>query len=779
MTDLHPSEAYERADPIWIRFEQLPAAEARRLDINLMSGRVGKLFGALRLLLPVYDGAGDIIALKSRPINLDKSGSRTLGAVKGGIMANRAAHDILSGIDTEPQAVVIVEGETDLWAWQSMLGSERLAVFATGQGLWSPEVAARIPAGSRVYLRTDLDDEGERYAERIARTLAHRCECFRLRGEQGVDDSDRWLADELDRLPATGCVRYVVGASSSERQHREQREQEEPDENWSATRGRAYVQAAIDRACDDITSASEHGRNQTLNRAAYGIGRVLHLPGAVAREAAMAALVEAGRSAGLKRSECRRTVKSGLDAGERHKRTPESRGRPDAPRSGGGRPGGGSSPAAAAQEEPATDEAAEPSPAREMKAAPAAHWTDRLITTQRGGLRNCQANVNTIMCNDPAWLGVLAFDEFANVVRTLQCPPWGPDEADSSWQSGQEWQDQDDSRTRCWIMREHYFEPAAEKAYFGARQVAFHNAFHPVRDYLSGLEWDGVERVDRWLAEYCSAEDCEHNRLVGRWWLISGVARVFEPGCQVDHVLVLEGHVQGEGKSSAFRALMPDVEWFHGSKIDIGSKDGLQTLQGVWLLELAELDGITSKKAAEELKAFLTCTDDRFRPPYGRALARWQRQCFFGATVNSCEYLRDMTGNRRWWPVKTPLVDVAKISADRDQLWAEAVHLYRDNQQWWPSTQEHREMLADRVDARTVADPWEDRIADWLDTSRGSRPITVTTILEDAIRIEQPGKMDTHDSRRVGQIMQRLGYDKERRRVDGRRQYVYEPRDKT
>jgi predicted P-loop ATPase len=530
----------------------------------------------------------------------------------------------------------------------------------------------------------------------------------------------------------------------------------EPDEVRKA------IQERLNDLCNDIRNAQQGGRHETVNAAGYTLGGWLSEPGAPAESTVASALIGAAVAAGMSESRAKDEVMRALNDGSRCALGVENlvmawR---------------------AAQRKQRPRESSQSAPKQERAAAAppqadAGDWQRRLVETQKGGLRNCQANVNTILCNDPAWLKCLSFDEFSNLMRTMKRPPWGPDDGDAGWSPGKEWDDQDESRLSSWMMREYHFEPALQKSYFGARQAALANTRHPVREYLEGLTWDGAPRVERWLVEYCSAAAIEHTLLVGRWWLISGVARIFEPGVQVDHVLVLEGHKQGEGKSSAFRALMPNLEWFHGSKLDIGDKDGMQALQGVWLLELAELDGITSKRAAEELKEFLTRTDDRFRPPYGRKFARWLRQCFFGASVNGAEYLRDPTGNRRWWPVKTPLIDVARLRSDRDQLWAEAVHLYRSGAHWWPETDAHRQLLADHVATRSVADPWEEVISSWLERGSETRPLTAALLLSEALKVEVPARMSGADSNRIGRVMRSLGYERKQRRIQSRRCHVY------
>ena len=232
--------------------------------------------------------------------------------------------------------------------------------------------------------------------------------------------------------------------------------------------------------------------------------------------------------------------------------------------------------------------------------------------------------------------------------------------------------------------------------------TARRNSFHPVRQYLDGLEWDGIERLDTWLHAYLGAQDPEPDlpddasqeerreragimrelvQQYGRKTLIGAVRRVREPGCKHDTLLVLQGK-QGLGKSTAIKALCPDKAWFTDSlKIGEDKKAIIELTTGCWLIELAELAGM-SKRESGTVKGMLAGDRDDARQAYGKFTTRRERQFLCIGTINENEFLQDPTGNRRYWTVSlNNQTDADKVKAeltrDRDQLWAEADYFVR------------------------------------------------------------------------------------------------------
>lgn len=247
-------------------------------------------------------------------------------------------------------------------------------------------------------------------------------------------------------------------------------------------------------------------------------------------------------------------------------------------------------------------------------------------------------------------------------------------------------------------------DPAKDKVADALALIGERRAYHPVRDYLAGLEWDGEERLDAWLCRYAGAEDTPLNRAYGRKILCAAVRRVRRPGCKFDYIAVLQGR-QGALKSSLVKALSPEEEWFTDQlKVGAEAKETIERTRGAWIVELAELDGM-NRREANAVKSFATTTVDRARMSYGRYVVDRPRHFVLFGTTNEAKFLTDTTGNRRWWIIPVSVCDVAGLEAVRDQLWAEAVAA-EPTEPLWLDGEELQAAHVATVEAVQDAGPW-------------------------------------------------------------------------
>jgi hypothetical protein len=343
-------------------------------------------------------------------------------------------------------------------------------------------------------------------------------------------------------------------------------------------------------------------------------------------------------------------------------------------------------------------------------------------------------------------LGItLRYDKFADRVLIEGLPDFGPALDDAAV-------------IRIWLCMDQRFRfrPTKDLLFTIVKDTARLNGFHPVRDYLDGLRWDGVKRIDCWLITYAGAEDTEYIRAVSALILVAAVRRVRQPGCKFDEMCVIEIPIQGTDKSSALRTLAVRDDWFSDNlPLNMESTRVIEALRGKWIVEAAELSGMR-KVDHDHLKALLSRQYDRGRLAYDRIVSEVPRQSVLFGTTNAEEYLKDTTGNRRYWPVRCQQFDIDALRRDRDQLWAEAAAReatgasIRLESRLWPAAAEEQAQ-------RQTEEPYVDALRDALgDITWGK--ISSESLWE--ILDVKPGMRTQEQSRRVGDAMRKLGWQR-------------------
>jgi predicted P-loop ATPase len=382
-----------------------------------------------------------------------------------------------------------------------------------------------------------------------------------------------------------------------------------------------------------------------------------------------------------------------------------------------------------------------------------ADWLAQCEKNEKGKAFPTLANAMKALRLDPVLRDVFAYDEMLRAPMLVR--PMEVDRRDDAEFTPRPVTDVDMVALQEWLQLAGLLHITKDTVHNAIDLRADESRYHPVRDYFNSLEWDSHSRIDDWLATYLGAEANEYTKRIGRMFLIQMVARIYDPGCKADHMLVLEGP-QGTLKSTACEVF--GCGYFSDCLPDFGNgKDVSQHLRGKLLIEVAEMHTFDRAETAQ-LKAFISRTTERYRPSYGRREVIEERQCTFIGTTNKDIYLKDETGGRRFWPVKTGVIDIAALERDRDQLFAEAIYLYRLKMPWWPDKDFEREHIMPEQAARYESDAWEEQISDYLKTT--SR----VTIGEVAVRALyfQTAHIKRQDQNRIMAAMTRLNWKRER-----------------
>lgn len=337
-------------------------------------------------------------------------------------------------------------------------------------------------------------------------------------------------------------------------------------------------------------------------------------------------------------------------------------------------------------------------------------WMVTLTRDKRNQIESTPGNVKRILENDPNLIGRIAYNEFNFRYVLLDDMPWRGTSA------GQVWTDADASCLRNYLSAV-YGVQGRQIIEDACAEVFMRRRFHPVRDYIKSLVWDGKPRCETLWIDYLGAEDNKYVRTVTKKHLVAAVSRVFKPGCKFDYVIVLSGP-QGIGKSTMIARL--GRSWFSDSITTVSGKEAYEQLHGVWIAELGELYA-TKKAETEAVKSFLSKTEDMFRVAYGRYTSVFPRQCVFYGSTNDSTFLRDRTGNRRFWPIdvgqwKHPYTLSDFTSEIVDQVWAEAYQLYLGGESIYIDSKDIEKMARSVQETHTELSEKRGIIQEYLET---------------------------------------------------------------
>lgn len=380
----------------------------------------------------------------------------------------------------------------------------------------------------------------------------------------------------------------------------------------------------------------------------------------------------------------------------------------------------------------------------------------RYSRDQYGNLKKNLNNCVKLMTIGPL-KEMLGFNEFTKDITFNHPAPWHLEKKKPKWV----WDDDEALDCQYWLSHSFSFEPTKFMLHDAAVVAARQYPYHPVKRYLSDLKWDGHKRLHEWMVKHLSCEDNDYVRAVGLKFMVAAVKRIFEPGCKYDYIPVLEGE-QGTGKSTVFNILASP--WYSDHHLDLGNKDYVDAMRGQWIIELPEME-THYKSETQAMKAFLSRATDRIRLPYARMTADFPRQCVFAGTINPEDldigYLKDTTGNRRYWPVKTGTIDLNALKLVRDQLWAEALLFYKQGIPIYLDDAAIITYAMNEQKMRLGRDAWHGQISEWLiknDAVKTELVVAGERIYTDCLggKITMYG---TREQRRIAGIMRMLGWD--------------------
>lgn len=433
-------------------------------------------------------------------------------------------------------------------------------------------------------------------------------------------------------------------------------------------------------------------------------------------------------------------------------RREKNRDRP-APAAGAGGQGGGGGPPDGPAVPPLDDEGFEETRERVLA---------MLVKGKGGRPDDCRENVLYCMLEDPALRGLIKKNDFSQLLERSKDAPWG--------RPAGEWDEEDDLMLGEYLLRTYRLGIKGKGTLRdGVLMAARLSKYNPIVDLIQSEVWDGIERLDHWLTDVFGVEERPYTKLIGRCFMMGLVKRAMQPGCKFDYMLILKGE-QGLSKSGAFRALA--YPYFTDNAIRVGDKDSQMAMQLAWIVESAELESL-NKSETTLIKQFLSAQEDWYRPPYGSQMIKAPRHSVNVGTTNADTFLKDATGDRRFWPLEVKLVNLDVLIGARAQLLAEALHRVNKGEQYWPTRQEEKDLVFPEQEPFKRSDPWEDILDEYVnsdhrahinDVARVDRDYFSTNeIFEKALnikadRIDGQGQMDV----RISNCMKQLGFDRHR-----------------
>ncbi len=366
-------------------------------------------------------------------------------------------------------------------------------------------------------------------------------------------------------------------------------------------------------------------------------------------------------------------------------------------------------------------------------------WIADLRRTDKGVPYPNHSNAVMVLQHDPMYASErLWYDEFLDRVIIANSPT-------------REWRDEDDTRVTVDLQDRFGIFGLGQKTVTQAvRLVASQRTKHVIRDYLTALQWDGVERIALAFTDYWGAADDAYTQAASRNFLIGMVARILKPGCKLDTMPVFEGP-QGVFKSSALEVL--GGVWHSTTHETVGTKDFLQGLRGKWVVEIAELQGF-KKAEVTAVKNTLSTRNDDYRKSHGTNVRRYPRECVFAGTTNAYSWGDDETGLRRFWPIRCGDIRIDLLTAARDQLFAEAVHAFNAGLPWWQMPDTTAGVQA----SRQFHDVWTTTIFEWIDLQPEEDGIRIRDLLLGPLKIPIE-RIDKSVQMRVAKILRSQFWD--------------------